>query len=296
MVKKNPSIVALLNAYKRINYLDTQIESLISQSIPPSKIYVWFNNNENVILKSKYLDQIVLVDCKENMGVWARFSFALNIKSEYIAIFDDDTIPGKKWFENCLAQSNKEVGLFGTRGLRFKNDKRYVDYEEFGWNNPNSDLTEVDIVGHSWFFKNELINIFWGTDSPGEKIFNAGEDIHFSYALQKNGIKTFVPPHPKEDIELWGSMPKSALEIGSDQYAISKNSDSLEKFQNQFIIYIGSGFLPYYLRSGKVEKKIIITSGTKFRKLYYDKYSKNKFLSKIIKFIVNFLDKMGISI
>lgn len=296
MVKKSPSIVALLNAYKRINYLDTQIEALISQSVPPSKIYVWFNNNEKIMLKSKYLDQIILVDCRENLGVWARFSFALNIESDFIAIFDDDTIPGKKWFENCLVQLNIENGLYGTRGLRFKNDKRYVDYEEYGWNNPNNNLTEVDIVGHSWFFKSELINIFWETTIPGKRVFNAGEDIHFSYALQKKGIKTFVPPHPKESLELWGSMPETALEIGSDQNAISTNTDSLEKFQIQFMKYILAGFIPYYKRHGRIEKKIIITSGTKFRRLYKEKYSKNRLFKAVIKSIVNILDKFGISI
>jgi hypothetical protein len=41
---------------------------------------------------------------------------------------------------------------------------------------------------------------------PNPKYNTCGEDMHFSYMLQKYaGIKTFVPPHPRSDIEMWGS-------------------------------------------------------------------------------------------
>ena len=51
------------------------------------------------------------------MGVWARFAYALNAKTEYIAMFDDDTIPGPLWFENCLNTMKRHEGLLGTIGL-----------------------------------------------------------------------------------------------------------------------------------------------------------------------------------
>ena len=41
---------------------------------------------------------------------------------------------------------------------------------------------------------------------PDPKYNTCGEDMHFSYMLQKYaGSKTFVPPHPRSDIEMWGS-------------------------------------------------------------------------------------------
>jgi hypothetical protein len=43
---------------------------------------------------------------------------------------------------------------------------------------------EADIVGHSWFFERELLTAFW-RELPDPKFDRAGEDIHFSYMLQK---------------------------------------------------------------------------------------------------------------
>jgi hypothetical protein len=42
---------------------------------------------------------------------------------------------------------------------------------------------------------------------PDPKYNTCGEDMHFSYMLQKYaGIKTYVPPHPRSDMEMWGSI------------------------------------------------------------------------------------------
>lgn len=44
------------------------------------------------------------------------------LEGEYICIFDDDTMPGSKWFENCLRFVDSERALCGTIGLRFTSD------------------------------------------------------------------------------------------------------------------------------------------------------------------------------
>ena len=60
-----------------------------------------------------------------NYGVWARFAFALNSTSDYVCVFDDDTIPSEKWFENCInCIENENNGLYGTIGVTF-NDLDY---------------------------------------------------------------------------------------------------------------------------------------------------------------------------
>ena len=54
---------------------------------------------------------------------------------------------------------------------------------------------------------------------PDPKYNTCGEDMHFSYMLQKYaGIKTFVPPHPISDKELWGSI--KGAEYGGDQNSL----------------------------------------------------------------------------
>lgn len=242
MVKEKYLIDVILTAYKRIDIIDLQIKSLLNQSIKPNKIYVWFNNSDSNKIDSKYKDSVQIIDAGENFGVWARFSFALNLQSEYIAIFDDDTIPGSNWFKNCIETIKEFNGLMGTRGLKFHSKNAYHEYDEFGWTNPNSQTEQVDIVGHSWFFKSELIYQFWSEKTRMPRSKNSGEDIHFSYSIQKIGLNTFVPPHPVNDLSYWGSQPDMGIKIGDDRNAISNNASSLLKFEREYKFYINKGF------------------------------------------------------
>ena len=218
------SVAVVLNCYKRPDTLQLQIEALKAQTVPPKEILIWQNKGDlsdfepmgeesrkNYSAISNY-----------NWGVWARFAYALNTTSDYICMFDDDTIPGPRWLENCVNESSKKRGVYGTIGVIFK-DLDYRRYSRHGWSNPNENTEQVDIVGHSWFFDREMLGAFWREGQvPLHDL--SGEDIHLSYAVQKYlGLNTYVPPHPKEDLSLWGSQPEEAMNFGVDKVAISVN-------------------------------------------------------------------------
>ena len=93
-------ITVILNGYKRPQFLKEQINAIENQTIKPKEIMLWQNNSEG--FENIVPNNIITAVSNKNLGVWARFSYALNAKTEYICIFDDDTIPGSKWFENCL--------------------------------------------------------------------------------------------------------------------------------------------------------------------------------------------------
>ena len=113
-------------------------------------------------------------------------------------------------------------GLLGTIGVIF-NDENYISYDRWGWSNPNEVTTRVDIVGHSWFFKREWLGAFW-REAPIPESRICGEDMYFSYAIQKHlGLNTYVPPHPEKDRDMWGSNPTLAYQYGVDKNAISVN-------------------------------------------------------------------------
>jgi CDP-4-dehydro-6-deoxyglucose reductase, E1 len=114
------SITVILNGYKRGNNLDEQYEALQNQTVKPDEILLWYNNPGDSDPNYEIGTKIPTAYCTANFGVWARFAFALNAKSEYICIFDDDTIPGKKWLENCLNTMKTHEGLLGTVGLTSK--------------------------------------------------------------------------------------------------------------------------------------------------------------------------------
>jgi hypothetical protein len=215
-------VTALINLYKRYDTVVEIYKSLIEQTFPISFIYVWVNEatDEQKINELRHkLPKARFVLSDENLGVWARFSFGLNIQTEYTVVFDDDTIPGVRWVENCLTTMASKEALLGTVGLIYESKSSYMSHSRYGWTSANEEPIVVDIVGHSWFFKTEWLKDYWYAKDDSCGLDFCGEDMHFSYALQKKGIPTIVPPHPISNPSLWGSL--KAIEKGTGQEAIS---------------------------------------------------------------------------
>lgn len=225
----NSSVTVVLNGFKRPKTLGLQLESIRNQSVKVDEVLFWKNAVPDRFLKPRFKKSltrdILMAQANCNFGVWGRFSFALLAKSNFVLMLDDDTIPGTRWLENCLSNFAEEPGLYGTIGIRFNSILGYDGYQEkIGWDNPNSSRERVDIIGHSWFFPKEYLSLFW-RDIPDPLPRFVGEDIHFSYALQKHaGIGSFVPPHPRNDAQLWGSMPELAKKFGGDNHATANHA------------------------------------------------------------------------
>jgi GT2 family glycosyltransferase len=218
-------VSVVLNTWRRPHTLKEQYEAIQNQTIPPREILVWQNHpcDPRVDFDLSYMDEAQIATNNCNYGVWSRFAFALNTTSDYICVMDDDTIPGRRWFENCLDSINDHAnGLYGTIGVVF-NDLDYRSYTRYGWDNPITEVKQVDIVGHSWFFHRDLLGAFW-QEAPVPISRICGEDMHFAYAIQKYlGLNTYVPPHPPDDLELWGSNKQKAYNYGVDENAVSVN-------------------------------------------------------------------------
>jgi len=216
----NEGITVILNAYRRPYNLEKQLESIRNQTIKPREVWLWINyheENKDFDFSSLGFDKIIHNDY--NWKFYGRFASALLADTEYVAIFDDDTIPGSKWFENCLDSMDQEEGIQGSAGIILKSEDYYMKHARCGWPTQNEDRTRVDLVGHAWFFKRDWLQFLWR-----EKPFtwDNGEDIQFSYLAQKyGGINTFCPPHPSNDKELHGSTRGN--ELGIDSKATSNN-------------------------------------------------------------------------
>jgi hypothetical protein len=236
-------ISVVLNCYKRPHALNDQYQALLNQSLKPKNIFIWQNKGDFDNFKplnDQVANNCVTAISNANFGVWARFAYALNCRTKYVCVFDDDTIPGSRWLENCYNTIQTHEGLLGTIGVIF-NDLNYSSYVRHGWANPNEKIEQVDIVGHSWFFKREWLGSYWrDCDLPVHYL--SGEDVHFSYCLQKFlGLKTYVPPHPINDTSMWGSQHDTAMKLGVDNVAISCNFHGSHFGQN-LVHYKNKGF------------------------------------------------------
>lgn len=227
-------ISVILNVYKRPDMLEKQISAILNQSIKidENDIHIWYNKSDALQLspKSKKINTYV---SNWNTKFWGRFTIPLLLNNEYIAMFDDDIIPNKDWLKNCLntIETRNTNGILGGSGVILLKKDKYNPNKKFGWNAIHSDKTEeVDLVGHAWFFRREWSKYLW-YETP--LTWDNGEDIMFSYLSQKYGnIKTFVPPHPENNKNLWSCEPSVGFEIGNDNNATWKQNKHYEDRDN----------------------------------------------------------------
>lgn len=217
---KQSDITVILNAYRRPYNLKMQIQAIREQSVPPKEIWLWINQHEdNEHFDFSELDVDKIFHNNHNWKFYGRFAGALLVDTEYVAIYDDDTVPGSRWHENCVNTMSTHEGILGSAGIILKSD-RYINHDRCGWPTKNSEVTEVDLVGHAWFFKRDWLRYLW-QEKP--VTWDNGEDIQFGFMAKIYGnIPTYCPPHPIDQPELHGSILGN--ELGIDSKATSTNS------------------------------------------------------------------------
>jgi len=199
--------------------LEKQIDAVLNQSITvlPENIHVWYNASD-VEQFPPNSNSIKTYNCNWNTKFFGRFTLPLLCNTEYVAIFDDDLLPGKDWLRNCINTMNTKGhnGIMGGSGILVGDlSRKFVKY---GWNGiHNTEPQRVDFVGQAWVFRNEWSKYMW-YEKPYS--WDNGEDIMFAYLAQKyGGINSFVPPHPEDNTDLWCTSTRISMEVGRDENA-----------------------------------------------------------------------------
>jgi hypothetical protein len=219
-----PEITVILNCYRRPKYLKEQLEAIRNQSIKPKEVWLWVNKspeNEGMNFSDMGFDKVFNNDF--NWKFYGRFAGAMLARTKYIALFDDDTIPGENWFKNCLDTMKTHRGILGGAGVTL-NSRIYDNHRRVGWAVQNEKIERTDLVGHAWFFEREWLKYLWQEEVP---TWDNGEDIQFSYTAQRYGkIETYCPAHPKNDLTLHSSLKGNQL--GIDDKATSNTRNHFE--------------------------------------------------------------------
>ena len=227
----------ILSCYKRPQVLSQQLAAIKNQTLVPRRIFLYQDGIDGyykVELNDKILSEFDA--CKisaKNCGVWKRFEFAEEIcRSPYVCIFDDDTIPGERWLENCHVNILQQRGVYVTNACLLRDIENYpASALCAGWHTSNSKTCAVDFGGHAWFFETEYLK--WMLAKPyGKKYKLVGEDMTLSFAVVEHGVGTYAPQHPKNILSLWGSLPDFGWKYGVDENAISTNVANLKTMIN----------------------------------------------------------------
>lgn len=252
----NTAVTVVMNGFKRPYAAKEQYEAYRNQSTGTPKFLFWGNYTGDAPI-DKTFDKYVIDGSKSaiantNMGVWARFAYALNASTPYICVADDDTIPGSKWLENCIdtIENLGDQAVLTTRGVRIKNNQYPAphSYDAVGWCSANENIEQVDFGGHCWFFHKHILKAFW-LNAPDVLPLNYGEDIHISFAAWKTAkCNTFVPPHPINNLDLWGSVKEKASAYGEDENATSRSAEASQGMFAHLDWVMRQGYMPILAR------------------------------------------------
>ncbi len=239
-----------MTGFERPQYLEEQLRAIQAQTVKSHEIMLWYN--KGCVPQRAPLAGVRTVSCDTNFKFHGRFALALLAQTEYVAIFDDDTIPGPDWYASCLETMKTHEGILGTAGIRLT-QACYDGYERVGWNGLQSNTPqEVDLVGHAWFFKREHLQHLW-REHPIS--WENGEDIMFSALAQKyGGIKTFVPPHTERNKSAWGST--KGAQYGNDAAASYLKPDTNFFGVRNMVVgrAVKEGWEPIYLKNAPKPK------------------------------------------
>jgi len=234
-------ISVVLNVYRRPHTMEEQIKCILNQSVPikPENIHIWYNKSGK-IQPDPQDERINTYRCNWNTKFFGRFTIPLMCRTEYVAIFDDDIFPPSGWFQNCLESMVGNEGILGGSGVYVSESDRGT-YQKVGWNGkkrPN--VSRVDFVGHTWFFRQEWAKYMW-YEKP--YTWDNAEDMTFSYLAQKHGgINTFVPPHPPGKFDIWCTDSGKARHFGRDKNASWKRAGHTKLRSETAKHYIANGW------------------------------------------------------
>lgn len=232
------TIGVVLQTWKR-NTLVKQLSALHDQSLGYDQLVVVGNESWSVPGVVAVDKRDSAITCSKNWGVWPRFQVAQWLGTDWIAMFDDDTLPGSRWLEACL-RTAEEFGenVYGVNGIAYPcgamSHRAY-----FGHTVPVDMLIECDIVGQAWFFPRKLaerINL-----APDwQKYPSCGEDYWLSVMAQQAGKKTYCMPWTTWAPEFCGAT--AGDQTGGDEHALWKREGEEERRNERHEAYRAMGW------------------------------------------------------
>ncbi|MGE0723173.1 MAG: glycosyltransferase family 2 protein [Alphaproteobacteria bacterium] len=186
-------VTVLLTVWKR-PHLARQLAMLAEQSEPPAAIWVYHcarHVDAMAAIRGFRAIPVNYIHSDEDLGYFGRFAILPFVDTPFVAVIDDDLMPGREWLayaRDKVAAHGAVVSTCGTILPRQCFDLR-VGHIVGGSGDCPAD-TWVDFGCNSWMLRTDWARRFWTV--PPAHLRNA-EDMHFGAAMAEHGIGTLVP-------------------------------------------------------------------------------------------------------
>jgi hypothetical protein len=204
-------VTTILTVYNRLDYLESQIESIKNQTVE-SDIFIHWNTSEEYTLK---YPSLIYKNQHKSAPLYNRFIHHVNISTPYIFICDDDILPGKDYLRRGIDFIEKKNSCIVNYGMILKEGStNYEVRKRIGYDTLLEEPKQVDMGGQGYLFKSELLRNFCNYKIHDDKW---GEDIHLGFVCYMENIPMYVLDSDKYDENTSRDMSKGKR--GIDGYA-----------------------------------------------------------------------------
>lgn len=176
------------------NLLASQLEALRQQSVHPR--YIWIHVDGSAGHDERTLASMHAWRTPIRVGRNHRLMLARHAETTFVAILDEDTIPGRRWLErSVLALKSADpqgelvygAALLASSGVLVDSDGRT---RPVGPEFPRDEPAEVDYGRQAWFFRSELSDHLDSVPVAGSTPGSFG--LRLAAGAQSLGVPTVV--------------------------------------------------------------------------------------------------------
>jgi len=252
-VARGPAVdlTVVLSYHARPDVIEPQQRLLVAQSITPRAVVAWINPHENRIAPH-VLQTLMRMPCVQpniDMGPWMRWGVASQAQTEFVAIFDDDAMPGPRWLEAAIARllaSNNEHDVVAAAGLLYSSDQS-ADARAVGPERPPTEEVDVDVGRGAWVMRTATARLIASQQRPID-LLSTG--LHVAAVVQEQDALTVVLPYGR-DHATWGMLepPRQDGSVGQrvdQEFELQQAPHSAAELREiVFRAYREEGWMPW---------------------------------------------------
>jgi len=242
--------LSVMLAYQnRGNLVATQQRHLAAQTVRPVGVAVWINPGPTSHLGDaavSMLSGVALVRSSTDMGPWMRWSVAAQCVTEFVAILDDDCLPGPQWLQSAFErlQGAGEHDIIVAAGKIYDGDFP-EEYHLLGPENPPLGEEQVDLGRCGWIMRTETARRIAMAQRFGEVL---STEIHIASIVKDLGGTQILLPYAA-DRRGWGMLEAPRTENSTStsiaQYAAAGEMETPESIRAiLYYAYRDNGWMP----------------------------------------------------
>lgn len=262
-IETNPEspLAIMLSAHARPQRLRQQLKLLGESTMAPFDVACVANPSRFPFDEPALSTIPLVIRMSRDTSGWRRFIEAANSSAPYVAVIDDDCMPGPRWLELAVArleqlrEAGSELCVIAASGFVYQNDDTQ-SAALVGPESPHNEELEVDIGRGAWVCPTAVLKAFrdmqplhpyaWATHMAAVVQMLGGLTIVLPYDQRRHGWGMLQPPTRENSLSL-------LLDIEARE---GRGPNSAMMREQAFRCYRERGWKPITVYNAEIDAKL----------------------------------------